>query len=101
MNKNINIAEILKDCPKDTKLYSPLFGGVKLFSYKSGGTYPIRVQTSDKVANGIFTEKGLYYEDYTDTECVCVPFLRNARLEQVLQAWRRCNKKWRWYVCCL
>lgn len=72
MNKNINIAEILKDCPKDTKLYSPLFGGVK-FSFIDSSAYPIRVQTSDKVANGIFTEKGLYYEDYTDTECVLFP----------------------------
>lgn len=73
MNKNINIAEILKDCPKDTKLYSPLFGGVKLFQIDRGETYPIRIQTSDKVANGIFTEKGLYYEDFTDTECVLFP----------------------------
>lgn len=27
---NINIIEILKDCPKGMKLYSPLFGDVKL-----------------------------------------------------------------------
>ncbi len=26
----INIAEILKDCPKGTKLYSPAFGTVAL-----------------------------------------------------------------------
>lgn len=28
----MNIAEILKDAPKGTKLYSPLFGEVKLQS---------------------------------------------------------------------
>lgn len=27
-NNDINIAEILRDCPKGTKLYSPLFGEV-------------------------------------------------------------------------
>ena len=30
MENKINIAEILRDCPKDTKLYSPLFGEVEL-----------------------------------------------------------------------
>ena len=29
-NKKINIAELLKDCPKGTKLYSPIFGEVCL-----------------------------------------------------------------------
>lgn len=32
MEKLINIAEILKDCPKGTKLYSPLFGEVEFYS---------------------------------------------------------------------
>ena len=30
MNENLNLAEILKDCPKGTKLYSPIFGEVYL-----------------------------------------------------------------------
>ena len=30
MNENLNLIEILKDCPRKTKLYSPLFGEVKL-----------------------------------------------------------------------
>ena len=29
MNENLNLVEILKDCPKGTKLYSPLFGEVE------------------------------------------------------------------------
>lgn len=28
-NENLNLAEILKDCNKGTKLYSPLFGEVE------------------------------------------------------------------------
>lgn len=32
MNENINLVEILKDCPKGTKLYSPLFGEVTLLA---------------------------------------------------------------------
>lgn len=30
MNENINLVEILQDCPKGTQLYSPLFGKVYL-----------------------------------------------------------------------
>ena len=30
MNENLNLVEILKDCPKGTKLYSTVFGEVKL-----------------------------------------------------------------------
>ena len=29
MNENLNLGEILKDCPKGTKLYSPIFGEVE------------------------------------------------------------------------
>ena len=30
MNENLNLVEILKDCPKGTKLYSTIFGEVEL-----------------------------------------------------------------------
>lgn len=29
MNENIDLTKILKDCPKGTKLYSPIFGKVE------------------------------------------------------------------------
>lgn len=32
-NNDINIAEILHDMPKGTKLYSPIFGEVKFNKY--------------------------------------------------------------------
>lgn len=37
----MNIAEILKECPKGTKLYSPLFGDVELESAKDDAQYSI------------------------------------------------------------
>ena len=30
MNENINLVEILKDCPEGTKLYSSIYGEVEL-----------------------------------------------------------------------
>ena len=43
MENKINIAEILRDMPKDTKLYSPLFGEVKFKEVVSDNTFPIKV----------------------------------------------------------
>ena len=31
MNENLNLVEILKDCPKGTKLYSTVYGDVELY----------------------------------------------------------------------
>ena len=28
MNENLNLVEVLKDCPQGTKLYSPIYGDV-------------------------------------------------------------------------
>lgn len=39
----MNIAEILKDCPKGTKLYSSLYGEVELVKVKDNTIYPIVV----------------------------------------------------------
>lgn len=39
----MNIAEILKDCPKGTKLYSSLYGEVEFVKVKDNTIYPIVV----------------------------------------------------------
>ena len=44
MNENLNLVEILKDCPKGTKLYSTAFGEVKFVKIVyEDDHYPIRV----------------------------------------------------------
>ena len=43
MNENINLCEILKDCPKGIKLYSSLFGEVEFQEIKEKTNYPIFV----------------------------------------------------------
>lgn len=47
MENKINIAEILKDCPKGMELYSPLCGECKLYDVND---YNIRIETSNKDA---------------------------------------------------
>ena len=71
-NNKINIAEILKDCPKDTKLYSPLFGEVKLKQVDSNAIHPIRI-TTNKGEETSFNSVGRYSATYPEAECMLFP----------------------------
>ena len=41
MNENLNLVEILKDCPEGTELYSTIFGEVKFDKIEEDHEYPI------------------------------------------------------------
>lgn len=71
MNNDINIAEILKDCPKGMRLYSPLLGNVTLEKVDTNSTVPIRVMDGFN-SWCYFTKTGLYY-DRADGECLLFP----------------------------
>lgn len=53
MNENLNLVEILKDCPKGTKLYSSVLGEVELEGVTDSVSYPIIV----KLNEGQFEER--------------------------------------------
>lgn len=72
MNNKINIAEILKDCPKGMKLYSPIYGKVELWKVNSNSVYSIMTATSIDRA-GSFTSDGRLYEKYPSAECLLFP----------------------------
>lgn len=69
MENKINIAEILKDCPKGMKMYSPIYGKVELQKVSSNSVYSIMTTTSiDR--SGSFTSEGRLYEKYPSAECL-------------------------------
>lgn len=72
MENKINIAEILKDCPKGMELYSPIYGKVELWKVNSNSVYSIMTATSIDRA-GTFTSEGLLYENYPSAECLLFP----------------------------
>ena len=76
MNENLNLVEILKDCPKGTKLYTPISGEVYLNRvYCNNDDYPIGV-SCDISGNGIelsFAKDGRYYTECEDGECLLFP----------------------------
>lgn len=71
MNENLNLVEILKDCPKGTKLYSTLHSEVTLVSVDNTRYYPIIVELCDN-SEECFTAEGKLIIDY-DGECVLFP----------------------------
>ena len=72
-NKELNIAEILKDKPKGIKLWSPLFGNVTLKDADMPhGVLPIITKTElDDIQ--IFTKEGHLFSTYKDVECILFP----------------------------
>lgn len=74
MENKINIAEILRDMPKGTKLYSPLFGKCEYIGV-DGIMYPINIRTQNTTGTRyeFFTEYGCYFSDFEDTDTVLFP----------------------------
>ena len=70
MNEKLNLVEILKDCPKGTKLYSPIFGEVELDKIDIHSDTPIRVLC--KYGKDGFSKDGRICPAYNG-ECVLFP----------------------------
>lgn len=71
MNENLNLVEILKDCPKGTKLYSLVHGNVELAGVYENTVYPIGIKTSDGDIE-VSTMDGRMYVD-CGGECILFP----------------------------
>lgn len=74
MENKINIAEILRDMPKGTKLYSPLFGKCEYIDVDSI-IYPINIRTHNTTDTRYesLTEYGCYFSNFEDTDTVIFP----------------------------
>ena len=74
MNENLNLVEILKDCPEGTKLYSTTYGDVELVKvYLKDNVYPIEIkigESSDMI--GYVTNDGRLWGDFPG-ECTLFP----------------------------
>lgn len=71
MNENLNLIELLKDCPIGTKLYSPIYGDVELENVKENTKYPINVKI-DELSTDSFTADGKLLKEYNG-ECMLFP----------------------------
>ena len=71
MNENIDLTEILKDCPNGFELYSNVYGKVMFEKIKGGSLYPIIVSNKEGGLDS-FTADGKMLIDY-DGECCLFP----------------------------
>ena len=71
MNENLNLVEILKDCPIGTKLYSTTHGDVKLELIDDHKSHPIIVRICDGYKE-CFSADGKMYSFYGG-ECILFP----------------------------
>ena len=56
MNENLDLVEILRNCPKGTKLYSPIVGEVEFNGIDINSLHPIRIRCKSGVDS--FTKDG-------------------------------------------
>lgn len=68
----MNIAEILRDCPEGTKLYSLVCGELELVCVTDEEEYPIICRVTDGRYDS-FTSDGREFFDYPDAKCVLFP----------------------------
>lgn len=71
MNENLNLCEILKDCPTGTKLWSPVWGNMTLIQINDVGIYPI-VLSADGFNNVSLHSDGRMY-GVKESECILFP----------------------------
>jgi hypothetical protein len=69
MEKKINIAELLEDCPKGTELYSPLFGELKF----EGISHTLILCRDGYRGIISFESDGKYIPKYHNAECMLFP----------------------------
>ena len=73
MNENLNLVEILKDCPEGTKLYSTVYGDVELVRvYLDDNTYPIEIKIGEGSDMVCITNDGRLLNDFPG-ECTLFP----------------------------
>lgn len=74
MENKINIAEILRDMPKGTKLYSPLFGECECIEVVNS-KYPIVIKAQSVNGAGVedFTENGRFIDGFEGATCLLFP----------------------------
>ena len=73
MNENLNLVEILKNCPEGTKLYSSIYGDVELVRvYLDDNTYPIEIKIDEGSDMVCITNDGRLLNDFPG-ECTLFP----------------------------
>ena len=72
-NENLDLVKLLGDCPKGTKLWSPLLGEITFERVEREVSKPIICSKNSVSGDFRFTRTGRYCEGITDAECILFP----------------------------
>ena len=94
MNENIDLTQILKDCPKGTKFYSTLFGEVIVIVINSDVEYPIILFKSenDTIPLCALSKTGKYNSRFNG-ECTLFPSKEQRDWSKFTAHWHKPEKK--------
>ena len=75
MNENIDLTKILRNCPKGTKFYTPVWGEVVFIEVKKYKKclYPICIDTNAASSYTCLAKDGRYITNREETECILFP----------------------------
>ena len=75
MNENIDLTKILKNCPRGTKFYTPIWGEVVFIEVKKYEKclYPICIDTNAASSYTCLAKDGRYITNREETECILFP----------------------------
>lgn len=71
IQQELNLCEILKDCPMGTKFYTTIHGKVRFKGIRASSSLPIMIETESGYEISL-TKKGKYTDKY-DGECIIFP----------------------------
>lgn len=90
MNEKLNLVEILKDCPRGTKLYYTVYGEVKFDHVAISSKYPIVLRLKGGKSYGSLTSEGKFDIKH-DGECLLFP-------SKEQRDWSKFKPKKDWFV---
>ena len=89
MNENIDLTQILKDCPRGTKLYSLVHGEVQFQKIELGITHPIVIKLKNNIIERYDSYGKLLYN--YDGECILFPSKEQRDWNKFVAPW--CKKE--------
>ena len=89
MNENIDLTQILKDCPRGTKLYSLVHGEVQFSEIELGITHPIVIKLKNNIIERYDSYGKLLYN--YDGECILFPSKEQRDWNKFVAPW--CKKE--------
>lgn len=95
MNENIDLTEILKGCPKGTKLYTPVWGEVSFIEIKENRNclYPICIDANTSTAYHYLAKDGRYLLNRETAECILFPSKEQRDWSKFTASWYKKKDK--------